>query len=777
MSSIIPGYEYDIFISYRQKDNKGDRWVSEFVEALKTELESTFKEEISVYFDINPHDGLLETHDVDASLKEKLKCLIFIPIISRTYCDPKSFAWEHEFKVFVQQASQDQFGLKVKLSNGNVSNRVLPIRIHDLDNADIKFCESILDGVLRGIEFIYKDAGFNRPLKPDDDEKINLNRTKYRNQITKVALALKEIIRGLQIDPFKLEKKCATPRELFEEVDKNGKQIDNKKPFKLNRIKLLSLFLITVIVIVAGILIYPKVFKLNKLADLRSTDGRVSVAIMPFQNMTNDTIWNVWQDGIQNELISNLTNSEELEVRQIESITDLLQSKGLTNYASITPAVARSISQKLDASVLIYGTIKQAGAALRVNAQLINSKTEEVFKSFEINGPSKEDMIFKIIDSLKQMVKNYLVISKLGKELSPEFQKFTTTNSAEAYRYYIYGQEAFMKYDYPTARNMLLHSISNDSNFYMATMMLSFAYGNPGMYDEAKKWCLKLYEKRDQMPVQLKIRVNATYAKFFETPYEIIKYWKQSLELDDQMPTLHYNIGGDYNSLFLYDKAIPEFEKALGIYKKWGIKPAWADCYTALGHAYHEAGQYKQEKKLYKRAEQDFPGDHYLNYRQAVLCLSEGDSAAAKMYIDRYISICKDKTWSEADIITGLAHIYSEADIHEKAEKYYRQALVSAESGSNNDWYLNNLARFLIDIDRNINEGINLVDKALELSPDRYNYLDTKGWGLYKQGKYQEALEILQKSWDLRMKNAIYDHQAFLHLESAKMAIVNQKNN
>jgi len=48
MSSIIEGYNYDIFISYRQKDNKGERWVSEFVDSLKTELESTFKEEISV---------------------------------------------------------------------------------------------------------------------------------------------------------------------------------------------------------------------------------------------------------------------------------------------------------------------------------------------------------------------------------------------------------------------------------------------------------------------------------------------------------------------------------------------------------------------------------------------------------------------------------------------------------------------------------------------------------------------------------------------------------
>jgi hypothetical protein len=34
MARLIAGYEYDIFISYRQKDNKDERWVSEFVEAL-----------------------------------------------------------------------------------------------------------------------------------------------------------------------------------------------------------------------------------------------------------------------------------------------------------------------------------------------------------------------------------------------------------------------------------------------------------------------------------------------------------------------------------------------------------------------------------------------------------------------------------------------------------------------------------------------------------------------------------------------------------------------
>jgi len=199
MASIIEGYNYDIFISYRQKDNKYDGWVTEFVENLKRELEATFKEEVSVYFDINPHDGLLETHDVDASLKEKLKCLVCIPIISRTYCDPKSFAWEHEFKAFVDQASLDQFGLKVTLHSGNVANRVLPIRIHDLNVEDIKLFESTIGGVLRSVDFVYKETGVNRQLRSKDDDIIkNPGQVLYRDQINKVALAVKDIIESLK---------------------------------------------------------------------------------------------------------------------------------------------------------------------------------------------------------------------------------------------------------------------------------------------------------------------------------------------------------------------------------------------------------------------------------------------------------------------------------------------------------------------------------------------------------------------------------------------------
>jgi Tfp pilus assembly protein PilF len=121
----------------------------------------------------------------------------------------------------------------------------------------------------------------------------------------------------------------------------------------------------------------------------------------------------------------------------------------------------------------------------------------------------------------------------------------------------------------------------------------------------------------------------------------------------------------------------------------------------------------------------------------------------------------------------GLAEIYLEADIQDKAEKYYRQAL---STESENSDLLNAVAYFLIDKDRNLKEGMDYIDRALKSSPDNYNYLHTKGWGLFKQGNYRDALELLQKSWDLRRQYAEYDHVSFLHLEAAKKAVAGQKN-
>jgi TolB-like protein len=391
MASIIEGYEYDIFISYRQKDNKYDSWVTEFVDNLKKELEATFKEEISVYFDINTHDGLLETHDVDASLKVKLKCLLFIPIISRTYCDPKSFAWEHEFKAFIEQARYDQFGLKIKLPGGNVANRVLPVQIHELDADDRKLVESELGGFLRGIEFIYKEPGVNRPLLYNEDHPDNnLNKTYYRNQINKVANAIKEIITGLKNPDREGEKISLVIKEEKSSLRKNF------------RTKIIIGALILLVLIVAGYFIFPKLIKSKGLLEK-------SIAVLPFVNDSPNDSTTYFLDGVMEEILTNLQTVKDLRV---------ISRTSVEQYRNQTKSIPE-IAKELGVNYIVEGSGQKYGSSFRLRVQLIMAEHESHLwgESFQQKITNVED-IFNIQIRIAESIAN-----ELKAVISPEERK------------------------------------------------------------------------------------------------------------------------------------------------------------------------------------------------------------------------------------------------------------------------------------------------------------------------------------------------------------------
>lgn len=530
--------------------------------------------------------------------------------------------------------------------------------------------------------------------------------------------------------------------------------------------------IITALVIIIAILVYPKIFKQEAFEKLKSFSERISVAVMPFQNMTNDTIWNVWQEGIQVNIITSLSNDpEELHVRQAESIKNILQGKGLTDYASITPSIANTISQKLDANIFINGSINLSGSTIRLNSQIVNSKTKDVLKSFQIDGTPEH--ILPLIDSLSLMVKNFLIVSEFKREVQPDYQHLISTSYPEAYRFFIYGQNAYNKKDFSTAVKLFSQALDIDSGFTFAALLLGFSYGNQDQFEEAKKWTLKVYEKRANVPIWQKIWINWGHAMYFETPYEEIIYLKQLQEFDDQMPFIYGELGYCYLKLNQYKKATTECERALDLYDKWDLKPVWVYNYIDLGNAYHKLGEYRKEKKLYKIAGENFPDDPDLVRRQAILYLTEKEMSSANKYITNYISILNENSSSEADISISIAKMYSEAGMFDKAEEYYRKAL---SLNSENPSIINSLAYFLIDKDRNIAEGLEYADTCLKFHPDDYTFLHTKGWGLYKSGNYQDALLILKKSWDLRREKAVYNTEAYLHLEAAKKAVANLKH-
>jgi len=452
MASLIEGYEYDIFISYRQKDNKHDGWVTEFVNQLKGELESTFKEEISVYFDINPHDGLLETHDVDASLKEKLKCLVFIPIISRTYCDPKSFAWVHEFKAFIELASIDPFGLKVKLPGGNFTNRVLPVLIHDLDTDDKKLVESELGTHLRGIEFIYKEPGVNKPLISEDDEKKNLNNTKYRIQINKVANAIKEIITAIrQYSPQheKVRKEAFKPLPI---------------PEKDSKTKIIAISITAIVLIFLGLILTPKIFRSN--GQLQK-----SIAVLPFHNYSGNPDQEYMSDGLTDEIINHLYKIKSFD--KVVSLSSVLTYKGTTKKIPM-------IADELKVNYILEGTYKKIGDQVRVTAQLIEPKNDKHLWQQEYDQPYKEIILIQSKIALQIAANLNAFLTSSEKQI---IQKIPTSNQ-EAYGYlqkaiihsYTFSTDIHTDFDYyKKGKDLALKAIELDPNY-------SDAYAWAGTY-------------------------------------------------------------------------------------------------------------------------------------------------------------------------------------------------------------------------------------------------------------------------------------------------------
>jgi TolB-like protein/Tfp pilus assembly protein PilF len=578
MTSIVPGYEYDIFISYRQKDNKYDGWVTEFVDNIKRELEATFKEEVSVYFDINPHDGLLETHDVNASLKEKLKCIVFIPIISQTYCDSKSFAWQHEFVAFNRLAKEDLFGRDIRLAGGNVASRILPVKIHDLDPEDKLLLENELGGVLRGIEFIYNSSGVNRPLKPSDNPDKNLNKTYYRDQINKVANAVKEIITAIKKHN---QQDGDLPKEAVKSKPDNQK---NLKP----RIFIASILFL--ILIMLGYFFIPK--QSESLAPVEK-----SIAVLPFENMSDNGEHSWFGDAMTDEIIMQLYKIKEFIVRPRTSV---MQYKGTAKTSSV-------IGQELKVNYLIAGSAQRFEDQVKIRVQLINAVTDIPLWGDTFEGNWKD-----ILSIQSEIAKQ--IAEKLKTVLSPEeiirIDKKPTENP-EAYNYYLLGNDyylrSFDKQNFEIAAKMFEKALDLDPNFALAYVRLSLCYSSLHWFH---------YDKSLNRLAKSKEYIDAAF------------------KVDPDLPQAHLALATYYYWGFLnYSKALEEIKIAEKSLKNN------SECIYIKASIYRRAGEWSLAKENYLKAYELDPGSPRIVLDLAGTLYLTGEYQEAEKYFNKVISI------------------------------------------------------------------------------------------------------------------------------------------
>jgi adenylate cyclase len=328
--------------------------------------------------------------------------------------------------------------LKVKLPNGNIANRILPVQIHDLDSDDRALFENELGGVLRPIEFIYKETGVNRPLRANEENPgRNLNQTFYRNQVNKAANAIKEILYSI-IKPQKTE---------FQSVNRiniKSQGVKSVPSRKNSRFRFIGIAAIVLVIIVFS----------TKTISSKQTN---SIIVLPFS--TQDSTQQYFAEGITIDVIT--------ELAKVKNLSTLSWNTSATYTHSTKPL--KDIANETGVSYVITGILQRDKQNIRVNVELVSPETGK-----SLWAQRWDEELKYVFDIQKQIAKDVAMELgvKLSQEESTKLDRYSTRNF-EAYDLFLKARAESRKFLYNTnhghlSNNLLADALEIDPDFPQA---------------------------------------------------------------------------------------------------------------------------------------------------------------------------------------------------------------------------------------------------------------------------------------------------------------------
>jgi predicted Zn-dependent protease len=165
-----------------------------------------------------------------------------------------------------------------------------------------------------------------------------------------------------------------------------------------------------------------------------------------------------------------------------------------------------------------------------------------------------------------------------------------------------------------------------------------------------------------------------------------------------------------------------------------------------------------------------------LELKARVQRLAEQFDKAARTYQDLIERVQKDENIKEelrGEVVDELRYALSGVYVDLKQiDKAAAELKALLEKDPNNPTYNNDLGYIWADHDMNLEESEKLIRKALVIDKKNAAYLDSLGWVLFKQKKYQEAKKFLLESvsHEEGRHTEIYDHLAEVHLALGEKA-------
>lgn len=154
----------------------------------------------------------------------------------------------------------------------------------------------------------------------------------------------------------------------------------------------------------------------------------------------------------------------------------------------------------------------------------------------------------------------------------------------------------------------------------------------------------------------------------------------------------------------------------------------------------YQADRKKEAAKYGYELVKKFPNDSQLGGLVAHLAFLDGDTKKAIEIHNNNIK------FADTDSLKSAAY-GARGDFYyelKKPAKYYQDYEKALQLDPDNAAVLNNLAYFMTQDGKDLNEALKYAKKANEISPQNPTYLDTQAWVNYKMGRYDEAKRLMQ---------------------------------
>ncbi len=330
----------------------------------------------------------------------------------------------------------------------------------------------------------------------------------------------------------------------------------------------------------------------------RATARKVdkSIAVLPFQNLSDEKENAYFADGMQDDILTNLSKIGDLKV---------ISRTSVMSYRGDGARNAREIGKALGVATLLEGSVRRIGNRVRVNVQLINAENDEHIWAEDYDRDLTD--VFAIQTDLAQKI-----ASSLQAKLSPNEKERLDrrpTKDSDAYLLYVQAHDYANRPDRfrdssIKAEALFEQAIKLDPNFALAFAGLS----------DVQSWMYHTYEPTSDRREQARFNAN------------------EALRLQPDLPEGHLALGfsyyyGDRD----YERALSEFEIA-----KRDL-PNEAQAYMAIAAIQRRQAKWDESTANFEKAASLDPKNANVLFNLALNYMAQRDFETADKVFDRAI--------------------------------------------------------------------------------------------------------------------------------------------